>query len=144
MADNTIQVAPKPIRRSGPLRDIRDFIPRTPQTNPNNFPPLDFRRYPLGPTDADGKHYNDEYGKMVILNSREEEDAFKAQHPDMREILDPGDAANELQQLRDENAKLKADRAPPEDAPKDPNAPSVGGLVNKPAAKVKQPGSRLE
>ncbi len=145
MADTT-QVAPKPMRRTGPLRDIRDFIPRTPQTNPNNFPPLDYRRYPLAPTDANGKHYDDEYGKMVILASREEEDAFKADHPDMREVVDPVDAANELQRLRDENAALKAHRASATPA-KDDKPGSVGGFVkgakSAPEA-TKQPGSRLE
>ena len=37
------------------LRDIRDRIPRTPQTDPNKFPPYVYRPYPKMMKDEDGK-----------------------------------------------------------------------------------------
>lgn len=103
-----------------PLRDIRDFIPKTNQTNPNKFPAVAYQRYPLMAVDGDtGKPFLDEANRTVHFLSKEEEDAFHADHPTLREFKDPEDLTNELEQLREENRRLKAQRASNADDGKD-------------------------
>lgn len=56
--------------------DIRMHLPQTKQTNPNNFPPYEYRPYPRMMKDAHGKPIRTPSGGYVIVNSEEEEAAF--------------------------------------------------------------------
>jgi hypothetical protein len=92
-----------------PLRDIRDYIPRTDHTNPNKFPDPGYQRYPLmAVNNKTNKPYLDAAGQPVIFNSREEEETFAKENEDLRNVQDPEDSVSELERLRQENAELKA------------------------------------
>ncbi|HEX5508925.1 MAG TPA: hypothetical protein VFX37_10520 [Pseudolabrys sp.] len=54
------------------VRDIRDNMPRTKQTDPNNFPPYEFREYPKMVLGENGKPIK-KNGQYVIVNSAQEE-----------------------------------------------------------------------
>jgi hypothetical protein len=154
------------------MRDIRDHIAKTKQNDPNNFERPEFRRYPLMPTDKDGKPFRDDRKKIIRLMNAADEDEFKRTHPDWSHI-DPMDQKDELQRLRDENARLKAAQSggstapvtgktgdqkqdgstePPstakvqEDAAKGSGVGSVAGLVKDEQSKPKapKPGSKLD
>lgn len=56
--------------------DIRMHLPQTKQTNPNNFPPYEYRPYPRMMKDENGKPLRTPSGGYVIVNSAEEEAAF--------------------------------------------------------------------
>jgi len=60
------------------LRDVREFIPRTDQTNANKFPrPDDPPQYPKMLMTGEGnKVHRDETGAPIVVNNREEEEAF--------------------------------------------------------------------
>lgn len=58
------------------LRDIRDQMPRTPQTDPNKFPTYQYQPYPRMLKDEDGKPYKHKNGQYVIVDSAVEEAAF--------------------------------------------------------------------
>jgi len=104
------QVAPPPQKGRGPLRDIRKFIAQsqTKQMDPNEFPAYEYRRYPLMPHTKEGKPFFDSVGRAIVLRGPDDEDAFYAEHPELERIRDPEDMRDELQRLRDENARLKA------------------------------------
>jgi len=61
------------------IRDIRDHLPRSKQTDPNNFPPYVYQPYPRMLKGEDGKPLRDKYKNYVIVNSEAEERAFWGQ-----------------------------------------------------------------
>jgi hypothetical protein len=61
------------------LRDIRDQMPRTPQTDPNKFPAYKYHPYPRMMKDERGEPFKTKAGQFVIVNSAEEEAAFRGQ-----------------------------------------------------------------
>ena len=68
---------------------------------------------------------DDGMGGSVVLMGPDEEQEFYADHPEFPRIPEPADRANELQNLRDEVARLKAGKT--EEA-----KPAVSSLVAKP------------
>ena len=63
------------------VKDIRNSLPRTPQTDPNKFPDYEYRPYPRMMTREEGKKkvpYTDDAGNPVIVQSEAEEKAFLA------------------------------------------------------------------
>lgn len=61
------------------LRDIRKNLPMTPQTDPNKFPPYEFRPYPRMMTQEIGKKkvpYKGPDGNPVIVQNAGEEKLF--------------------------------------------------------------------
>jgi hypothetical protein len=58
------------------IRDIRDHMPRSAQTDPNKFPAYRYQPYPRMLTGEDGKPLRHKNGKEVIVNSEAEEAAF--------------------------------------------------------------------
>jgi hypothetical protein len=92
------------------LRDIRDHIPRTAQTDPNKYPPYVFRPYPKMMVDEHGKPFKNKDGSNVIVQSEAEEHAFKGAQPEPiaaktivatpLEKLAPAQEVNTLQEKR--------------------------------------------
>ena len=131
-------------------RDIRKFIAQsqTPQMDPNNFPVKEYQRYPLMIMGPDKKPYTDVAGRPIVVRNAEEEEDFHKEHPDAIRVQDPIDMVTELEQLRAENAKLKAAQgdAPVEDDPpkEEPTKakPLAGMVKGKPTGPL--PGSKLE
>jgi len=63
------------------LRDIRDHLPKTAQTDPNKFPPYEYRPYPRMMKDENGKPLKNAIGQPVIVNSEVEEVTFLGKEP---------------------------------------------------------------
>ena len=64
-------------------RDIRENLPRTPQTDINKFPEYNYQPYPRMMTKIQGDKkvpYLNNSGQPVVVNSLAEENAFKAEH----------------------------------------------------------------
>ena len=57
-------------------RDIRQNLPRTPQTDQSKFPEYVYRAYPRMMKDAAGKPYKNPDGTEVIVENKGEEDLF--------------------------------------------------------------------
>lgn len=146
------QVAPAPDKSRRPRHDIRKFIAasQTKQMDLNEFPPYEYRRYPLMPLDTTGKPYLDAAGRSLVLLGPDDEDAFYEDHPDAPRIRDPIAIQDELAELRAENARLKATQnghAPPEkgDEEKVAAPPAKNGVAGLTKAPPKPKlGSKLE
>lgn len=140
------------------LQDIRDYIPKTRQTDPNNFPRAEFRRYPLMILDDKGQPFRGLGNRALIVHNPEEEEQFYKDHPTAVRPVDAHSAADELQKLRDENAKLRALKdgmagqkelepkvePPSEDAPPAEKTGGVSGMVARARPMAPKPGSKLD
>jgi len=126
-------VAKRPTTQAGPNprpRNMRSFIPLTKHTNINNFPKIEYKRYPLMPVDENGQPFLDEYQQVIKLHDEDEEEQFKKDNPTMASVPDsPQTQADELTKLREENARLKAEREADNAAKTDPQAGANSGVA---------------
>lgn len=74
------------------LRDIRQNIPRTAQTDPNKFPTYNYQPYPRMMTKIIGDKkvpYLNASGQPVIVNDATEEAQFKVKHGQAVDVEEP-------------------------------------------------------
>lgn len=97
------------------MRDIRDHLPRTPQTDPNKFPAYKYRPYPRMMKDEDGKPYKTAMGKEVIVNSEAEENEFLGKLP---EPIEAKTVSIDPTKSPEHNLNTLAEKRKPEQQPK--------------------------
>lgn len=104
------------------LRDIRDHLPKTAQTDPNKFPAYEYRPYPRMMKDEKGKPRLGPSGNPVVVNSAEEERAFlgKDEAPHAASVEIDTDEPATLQSIAPESLAEKPRRGRPPNAAKLP------------------------
>lgn len=129
-------------------RNMRPFIPAVAQNDPNRFPRGEYKRYPMiAIDDKDGKPFLDKYKKPIRLMNEDEEAAFKADHPTLREPpASASSLSNEVRRVTEASnakdakiaeleAKLAMLGGDLNDKAAGDGGSSVAGLATKPTGK---------
>lgn len=106
------------------LRDIRDFMPRTAQQDPNKFPAYEYRPYPRMMKDENNKPLKDKAGNIIYAHSEAEESRLMGKPLTQEEpaagLHEVSTEANQPEETRRPDAPLRNKPGrPPTKLPKD-------------------------